>query len=125
MAFTEPQKLKIVRLLGWPFNTIVEGTMSYSKTIADKLLSVPSDAEATVLALVTRIENLDTGLTAAVGQSGVKKIDDIEFFGASDGGTKMEELRKERKRLIKELAAMMDIAMGPGASGGSMGNVIV
>lgn len=121
MAFTDEEKYKIIRFLGYPANTLKTDSLSYSKIISDRLLNVETAAEDEIRLIIDRIIALDEGLVTAVDQSGVKRIDDIEFFGASDG-SKLSELRKERSRLIKELAMMLDIRM---MSGGSMGNVCV
>ena len=120
MAFTDTEKYKIVRFLGWPANTLVIGTLSYSKIFSDRLLSIAAEAEAEARSIVERIGDLDDALTTSVNQAGIKKIDDIEFFGAADGGTKLDELRKERRRLIRELGSLLDIAV---MGGSGMGNV--
>lgn len=122
MAFTDAQKYKIIRLLGYPLNTLDPDSLSYSKIIADRLLSVPAAAEEEVTGILTRLEELDTQLVSAVNSTGVKKIDDIEFFSSSEGN-KIDELRKERRKLIKELAMMLDIRLLSG--GGSMGTVCI
>ena len=88
MAFTAGEKYKIVRFLGWPANTLVEGTLSYSKIFSDRLLSLATEGEAEVRTILDSLDEVDTALSAAVSQSGVKKIDDIEFFGAADGDRK-------------------------------------
>lgn len=122
MAFTAEEKYKIIRFLGYPANTLKEGSLSYSKILSDRLLSVETAAEAEIRLILDRIIALDEGLATAVDQSGVKRIDDIEFFGGDQGGSKLAELRKERMRLIKELSQLLDINM---VSSGSMGNVCV
>ncbi len=122
MAFTDGEKYKIVRFLGWPANTIVTGSIGYSKIFSDHLVGLATEAETEVRSILTRIGALDTSLATAINQAGVKKIDDIEFFGAADGGTKTDELRRERRRLIKELSSLLDIAV---MGGGGMGNVSI
>ncbi len=91
--------------------------MCYSKTIADKLTTFPADAEAMLLALVARISTIDTQLSSMVARSNVKSVDDIEFF---EDGT--FDLRRERSKVIREIAVMTDIAM---VGGGSCINVSV
>ena len=124
MAFSDDDKYRIIRLLGWPANTLNPNSLSYQNIIASRLLYIPEQAEGDVLDLVDRINSLDTELRAAVSSAGIKKIDDIEFFGEMDG-SKTKELRAERRRLLIELASTLDIALGPGASGGGgiMGNI--
>ncbi len=122
MAFSSVEKYKIIRYLGYPANTIKSGSTSYSGIIYNRLLSLEEDAEDIVIGIITRLESLDTSLSTAVDQSGIKSIDDIEFFGGEGGGSKLQELRKERTRLIKEISGLVDI---PYLSSSSMGNVIV
>jgi hypothetical protein len=122
MAFTSEEKYKIIRFLGYPANTLRQGSLSYSKIISDRLLDLESPAEEEVRGILDRLDALDTSLQSGVSQAGVKRIDDIEFFGASEGATKLEELRRERRRLIKELAMLLDICA---MTSGSMGDVCV
>ena len=120
MAFTSEEKYKIIRYLGYPANTLVPTSLSYSKIISDRMLSLEAQAEEEVRSILDRIVEIDSGLQSAVSQAGVKRIDDIEFFGSKDGGDKLSELRRERRSLIKELSQLLDIAL---MGGGSMGNV--
>lgn len=120
MAFTEADKYRIIRYLGWPANTLVSTSLSYSKIVSDRLLSVADPAIEEVRELLDRIKAVDASRTSAVDSSGVKSIDDIEFFGKGDG-TKLEELLKEKKRLVIELSEILDIAVYNRSS--SMGNV--
>lgn len=120
MAFETSVKIKILKFLGWPANTINSNSLSYSNIITSRFLVVLPEAEEEVLSLVDRITEVDASLASAVDSAGVKKIDDIEFFGAQDG-TKLSALRAERNRLIKELASLLDMEFGPGYSGGLPG----
>lgn len=122
MAFTESEKYRIIRYLGWPANTLVPTSLSYSKIVSDRLLNVADPAIEEVREMLDRIKALDASRTAAVDSSGVKAIDDIQFFGKGDG-TKLEELLQERKRLIKELSQILDLVSYDGGS--SMGNVCI
>jgi hypothetical protein len=122
MAFSDEIKMRIIRLLGWPANTLAPGSLSYSKIISDRLLVVLPEAEVEAQDLIDRIDSLDAELRTAVSQTGVKRIDDIEFFAATEGG-KLQELRRERSRLLLELASLLDIAFGPGLRGRGMGTI--
>ena len=122
MAFTTSEKIKILKFLGWPANTINSESLSFNKVVSDRLLLVLPEAEEEVRAYLDRLDSLETSLVAAVDSTGVKKIDDIEFFGAQ-AGTKLSALRSERNRIIKELAIMLDIAMLNQNGLPTMGNV--
>lgn len=123
MAFTTGEKIKILKFLGWPANTINPDTLSYSKIVSDRLLLVLPEAEEEVKAYLDRLDAIELSLVAAVDSTGVKKIDDIEFFGSQDGGTKLSALRSERNRIIKELAIMLDISCHNMGGLPTMGNV--
>lgn len=122
MAFTTTEKIQILKFLGWPSNTINPDSLSYSKIISDRLLVVLPEAEEEVKLYLERLAAIDTSLVSAVDSTGVKKIDDIEFFGNQDG-TKLSALRGERNRIIKELAIMLDICMKNPGGLPTMGNV--
>lgn len=123
MAFTTSEKIKILKYLGWPANTVNPDSLSYSKIISDRLLLVLPEAEEEVKSYLDRLDAIESSLTAAVDSTGIKKIDDIEFFSANEGGTKLSALRNEKTRLIKEMAIMLDIAMLNQSGLPSMGNV--
>lgn len=120
MAFTTSEKVKILRFTGWPASTLDATSLSYSKIISDRLLTTIPEGETAAREYLDRVDALDVQLVGAVNRSGVKRIDDIEFFG-----TQASDLRKERKRLIRELASLLDLALGPSFGYGSMGNVYI
>lgn len=108
-------RYKVVTLLGYTPGTIISGNINYSKTIDDKLKALPTELEATVTGLITRIESLDTRLGTALGRAGVKKVDDIEF-----SGEEMSSLRSEKKRVLRELGSYFDLCLGPYAASASL-----
>lgn len=122
MAFTTGEKIKILKFLGYPANSVNPDSLSYSKIISDRLLLVLPEAEEEIKAYLDRLDAIDLSLVAAVDSTGVKKIDDIEFFGNQDG-TKLSALRSERNRIIKEMAVMLDICMKNAGGLPSMGDV--
>lgn len=124
MAFEASDKYRILKFLCYPAKTLTPNSLNYSKILADKLEGLPEEAEDQVVEILDRLDELDDSLKGAVNQSGVKKIDDIEFFGA-DEGNKLQELRKERNRLIGELSNILDIRSMCKGGFPSMGNVCV
>lgn len=117
MALSETEKVKVLRHLGWPAKTLDSTSLSYSKMISDRLANVSAVMEAEVRQYLERIAILDDRLTKALSRAGVKRIDDIEF-----NGDEMPTLRKEKRRLVIELATLLDIGV---QGGGMMGNVCV
>lgn len=63
-------------------------------------------------------------LNTARKTGGIKKVDEVEFFGRSDGGSRLQELRAEQYRLRLDLARMCGLsqwvrnAEGSGGAGG-------
>ena len=125
MALSPEQKFTVIRLLGWPAATLVPGDMSYSKIISDKLDRFPEGAEPQLLPLLTKYATLETKIDTSTTRAGLKRLDDIEFFGSEGGSSEMTVLLKERKRIVREIASLLDIAIGPGARGCSMGNISI
>lgn len=101
---TQPQKIKIVRTLGYPFGTIDESSTSYIRTIAQKIDAITGDAQAEVESILERIELIEEQRIASIAQAGVRRIDDIEFTG-----TQHSDLLGERKRQVMELAQLIDV----------------
>lgn len=115
MAFTSVQRLKIITLLGWPAKTLDSTSLSYSKILSDRL-TVDSDTQALTEEYLGKIAVIDDNIIQARTRSGVKAIDDIQFFGSDTAGSsEFKILRSERSRMIREMAAVLDMAIGPGA----------
>lgn len=104
MAIEKADQFKIVTLLGWPIKTLIEGSTHYSKYISDKFTGLDEDSEGIILALLDRINAIDTKLTTSFSKDNIRRVDDIEFTG--DNMTKM---RSERTKLLCELSDMTDI----------------
>lgn len=120
MALTNLEKIKVLRYLGWPAKTIDSTSLSYSKIASDRLTGLDSDIESEVRYFMDRIAKLDDKLESGLARAGVKSIDDIEF-----NGEELTILRGEKKKLIRELAILLDLAILSGASGSSQGCVVV
>jgi hypothetical protein len=104
MSLTANEKAKIVLYLGWPAKTIIEDSTDYSKTFVDRLNNLTSPFEVEVRDLLSKTLAIDNCLSEAKLRLGAKKIGDIETNDAE-----IYELKKERKRIIKQLAALLDL----------------
>jgi hypothetical protein len=118
MALTNLEKIKVLRHLGWPAKTTDPTSLSYSKIASDKLINLSDEILSEVRYFLERIEKLDSRLDGALDRAGVKSIDDIEL-----NGDEMTILRSEKRKLVKELATLLDLAIL--SSGSSMGSVVV
>lgn len=104
MALDLTKKYKILVYLGYPSGCIIEGNINYSRTVVDRLNSLPVELEHHVDGLLTRLSTLEGQLNTALSRAGVKKIDDIEL-----NGLEMDSLRKEKRLVLGELASIFDL----------------
>lgn len=118
MAFTGSEKIKILKYLCFPGGTIDPTNVNYSKIISDRLTNVSADLETEIREVLAKIIALDTKQLNSASQAGVKKIDDIEFFGNSS-----DMIKKDKNRYVNELSGLIDIPNMCG--GGGMGNVCI
>lgn len=119
MALVDSDKYKIITLLGYPAKTIVTSSTHYNSLVADRLINLNDDIEAIIADKLDEIDEAEAKLTPAVKRAGIRRVGDIEF---EQGGTELEIIRKEKRRLLKELATLLDI---PYQSSGNMANVII
>jgi hypothetical protein len=106
VALTAQEKADVIYLLGWPGLTIVQDSTDYSKPIVDNLTVISSPMEVQVRALLTRLKNLEEKLAGASCRLSAKKIGDIELRD-----DEISQLKKERKRALKELSRLLDIPL--------------
>jgi hypothetical protein len=123
MALSAAQKNKIVRLLCYPFGTLVSTSMDYSNIISRNLDLIADEAQTEVELLLESIEQTDTQIDAAVKTAGIKRIDDIEFFGGNEP-SKADVLRKEKNRYLRDLSSLVGIPSRCGQMN-QMGNICV
>jgi len=122
MALSTTQTFRILRLLCYPRGTTDSTSMDFSNIISGKLSSITGDAQVEVEKLLEWIDEIEDQLDKSFANAGVKRIDDIEFFG-NDGPSKVDLLRKEKSKYLNELAIFIGIANR--CSGSSMGCVVV
>ena len=107
MALTDSKKMKIVTLLGWPGKTLVASSTHYNTLIVARLENLTPEIETLVKGMLTKVDELDAKLVSSMGKAGLKRIGDIEFYG---NGQSFTDLKKERKRILKDMSDIMDIA---------------
>lgn len=107
MALTDQQKAKIRRFLGYPDifrykNTRLEGVLQ-SGTIS-------AEVETLIVADIAKLDALDDALTStggtAIGGAGVKKVDEIEFFGS---GQTITDLRNIGRMLVGRISTALGV----------------
>jgi len=115
MALTPIEKNDIIRMLGWPASTIVEGSSAFNRIISQRLNGLSEEAEYDARKILERIEGLDERLDKALDRLSAKRVGDIEL-----NPDELPMLRKERNRLIRELSQLVDI-IPAGGSGMALG----
>lgn len=105
MALSSKQKHKVVFYLGWSGLTLVSGSTQYNSVVNDRLgVTLNTDIENLVKGLLERLEMLDEALDSAICRLAASKVDNIDM-----NPREIEQLKKERKRLIRELSDHLDI----------------
>jgi hypothetical protein len=104
MALSDSQKFDVIRLLGWPGKTLVEGSTQYSNVIAGRLTGLHAEIENDVAKLLKRVKGLDEKLDKALGRASAIEIDGIKL-----NPDEMNLLRGERSKVVRELSELLDI----------------
>ena len=118
MAFTEAQRATIRLYLGWPARF-----RSTHNELEQAMTAVGEVAEdsANLLAILPKIAAIDTRLASAMGGSKVDQAGSIIL--KADNGTSI--LRREGRRLVRQLSAILACPAGSdffGTGRGVMGN---
>ena len=77
--------------------------------------------------ILARLTTLEDKIFQATGQAGIKAVDEIEFFGAANERSRLEQMFDVRDRLRKELASRVNLSTfvrqvaGVDVSGGGAG----
>ena len=104
MALTSAQQNRIMYLLGYGGKILQAGSVIYNKILNDRLSNLPADTEAMVITLLASVTTLETQIAQAPCRLSAMKVGDIEL-----NNTELEALRRERKRIAKEIAVHLDI----------------
>lgn len=115
MALTSTQKASVRRYLGYPD---VNRLMHHD--LEGAMVAISAEGEVVVADLLAKLATLDTQLATKWTTQGIKRAEEVEFFEA--GG--ITGLWMEGRRLVEQLAALLDVQIrrqiyGPG--GGNCG----
>jgi hypothetical protein len=105
MALTSAQRASVRLFMGWPSRW--HQTSNELEQSMDALPGSPDD-EATVVALLPKIADIDTRILAALGCAKVDTAGSVRL--KADNGTKM--LRSEGRRLVRQLASVLGCPVG-------------
>ena len=120
MALSDDQKQDIVFYLGYPGTVLIPTSTSYSKIVADRLDNLNSRIESQVASLLTQIADMRSKFTASTGRMLVKKVGDIEL----NCDNEFMLLNQEYYRLLRDLAALLDLALQTKGSGVNVGLIL-
>lgn len=104
MALTDKEKYRVLYYLGWPGLTLIPTSTMYNKVVNDRLVDLVPDIEKLVKELLEKLQKLDDKLEKAQCRLSAKSVDNIEM-----NPDEIPMLKKERKRLIKELSDWLEI----------------
>ena len=104
MALTAAEQNKVVQLLGYGAKSIQAGSVIYDKVMNDRLHQLPPDAEIMVRSYLTSIYTIEGQIAAAPARLAAKEVDGLKM-----NLQELEMLRKERKKIAREIAAVVDI----------------
>lgn len=103
MALTEAQKSSVRLFLGWPARFYQNSPLEQAMDALG--VATYAQDEAKLLAVLPKIEAIDAKITATLGHCLAMEQTDAVKFKADNG---LGLLRREGRRLVKQLAAILD-----------------
>lgn len=104
MALTGSQMIKIVQLLGYGAKSIQAGSVIYDKVMNDRLHNLPPESETLIVSYLTSVHAIECQMAQAPARLAAEKVSDITM-----NRRELEDLRRERKRIAREIAELVDI----------------
>lgn len=104
MALNPAQQNKIMQLLGYGGKAIQAGSVIYDKIMNDRLHNLPPPLEAVTVDYLSQIDNIETQIKTVPNRLQATEIQDIKI-----NLQELEMLRRERKKLAREMAQHLDI----------------
>jgi hypothetical protein len=104
MALSDAEKFDVVFRLGWSGKTLIVDSTDYSKIIADRLINLSAPIEAQIRLLLSRLKKVTESIDAAMCRLSAKQVGDITLRD-----DELYQLRREEKRIKKELSALTDV----------------
>lgn len=116
MALLLKEKTQIIFYLGYPAKTILASTTHFNSIINKRLENLDDDSEKEIKLLMTGIRNVRAKLIDSQDIMKAEKVGDISINNDEN-----LLLRKDFKRLCRELGAILDI---PCISAGGLGSTV-
>ena len=106
MAFTTTQKAEIIFNLGYASRILDSNSLDYNKIFADRLDGHSAESELIISKILKQIKDVREKLILSQDIMKVKRVGDIELNNEEN-----MLLRKDLKRLLKDLAMVLDIPL--------------
>lgn len=106
------EQAKIIQLLGYGGKTIQAGSVIYNKILNDRMHQLPPDSETIIRGYLASVAVIEGQMTQAPARLAAASVDDVKM-----NLDELPMLRRERKRIGREIAAFLDIPyMGIGSA---------
>lgn len=109
MSFTEAQRVSIRTYLGYP-SVSVDSSLDGAIDAAGQSPAIQSQVEA----ILAQLALVDAKQTGVLGQAGIKRADEIEFFE----GSSLRDVGALGRTLVRRLAALLGVGVAVDIYGG-------
>lgn len=106
MAFSEGQKVKIRLFLGFP--DVFQGGNPRLESAIDVIGERPGTQDE-VEEILANLVLADAAVNSALTTAGIKKVDEIEFFGAGEGMSSIDDARSYGRTWASRLSIIFGI----------------
>lgn len=104
MALTTADQNKVVQLLGYGGKILQPGSVIYNKILNDRLVTLPPDTETLIQNYLCQVRKIESQMNAAPSRLMATAVADIKV-----NNEELAMLRKERRKIAKEIASHLDI----------------
>lgn len=116
MAFTEAQKVKIRKYLGYP-DTYQQNNTRLESAIV--VIGDRADTQAEVVAVLASIAAVETSLGTSLQTAGLKRAEDIEWYQSASGSPVIDAKINEGRRFCSQLSMLFGVPLAGDAFGKS------
>ena len=105
MAFTQAEKIKILKFCKIPAKAIRPNTIYYNSWLAEsRLANNEPETEEETRTLISRVDEIDVQLRSSTNRLKASSFGDVQL-----NPEEMMSLRRERKKVIREIRDLLDL----------------
>jgi hypothetical protein len=108
MAFDEAQKVKIRLFLGFP-DVFQDGNPRLES--AFDVIGARPDTQAEIETILTNLAAADAKVNSVLTHAGIKKVDEVEFFGSKAGTNAVDDARAYGRMWANRLSIVFGIPL--------------